>query len=42
MVEECRKGPPGAHVAQIDHRDASPAEVRLRRGDEMFSVLGTA
>ena len=41
MIEACRAGPPGAFVEAVDHRDASPAEVRLRRGDELFSVLGT-
>ncbi len=42
MVEACRAGPSEAVVEAIDHRDASPEEVRLRRGDEMFSVLPTA
>ncbi len=42
MVEACRTGPAGAFVEAVDHRDASPGEVRLRRGDELFSVLGTA
>jgi acylphosphatase len=42
MVEACRTGPAGAFVAAVDYRDASPAEVRLRRGDELFSDLGTA
>jgi acylphosphatase len=42
MVEACRIGPSGAFVATVDHRDASPDEVRLRRGDELFSVLSTA
>ena len=42
MVEACRTGPAAALVEAVDHRDASPAEVRLRRGDELFSVLGTA
>ena len=42
MVEACRTGPAGAFVEAVDCRDASPAEVRLRRGDELFSVLPTA
>jgi acylphosphatase len=42
MVEACRIGPAAALVATVDHRDASPDEVRLRRGDELFSVLATA
>jgi acylphosphatase len=42
MVEACRTGPSSAYVEAVDHREASPVEVRLRRGDEMFSVLPTA
>ena len=42
MVEACRGGPPGAFVDGVDQRDANPGEVRLRRPDELFSVLPTA
>ncbi len=42
MVAACRRGPPGARVEALDQREASPGEVRLRRGDELFSVLATA
>lgn len=42
MIEACRRGPAGAFVEALDHREASPGEVRLRRGDELFSVLTTA
>ena len=42
MIGDCRKGPTGARVDLLDHREASPDEVKLRRGDELFSVLGTA
>jgi acylphosphatase len=42
MVEACRSGPSGAFVDAVDHRDANPGEVRLRRPDELFSVLPTA
>jgi acylphosphatase len=42
MVEACRSGPHGAFVEALDQREASPGEVRLRRGDELFSVLATA
>ena len=42
MVEACRGGPAGAFVEAVNHRDANPGEVRLRRPDEMFSVLPTA
>jgi acylphosphatase len=42
MIEACRSGPPGARVDFVDHRDAGPDEAALRRGDELFSVLGNA
>jgi acylphosphatase len=42
MVEACRGGPTGAFVDKVDHRDANPGEVKLRRPDELFSVLPTA
>ena len=42
MVEACRAGPAGAFVDTLDQRDANPGEVRLRRPDELFSVLATA
>ena len=42
MIEECRQGPAGARVDLLDHREARPDEVKLRRGDELFSVLTTA
>jgi acylphosphatase len=42
MIEACRSGPPGARVDFVDHRDAGPDEVALRRRDELFSVLGSA
>ncbi len=41
MIDDCRSGPPGARVDFIDHREAAPDEVALRRRDELFSVLGT-
>jgi acylphosphatase len=41
MIEACRAGPPGARVDFVDHRDAGPDEVALRRRDELFSVLGS-
>ena len=40
MIEACRSGPPGARVDFVDHRDAGPDEIALRRRDELFSVLG--
>jgi acylphosphatase len=42
MIAACRRGPPGARVDGIDQRDAGPAEVVLRRSDELFSMLGSA
>ncbi len=41
MIEACRSGPPGARVDFVDHREAAPEEVALRRRDELFSVLGS-
>jgi acylphosphatase len=41
MIEACRRGPPGARVDFVDHREAGAAELALRRGDELFSVLGS-
>lgn len=39
MIAHCRRGPPGARVEAIDQREATPDEIALRRGDELFSVL---
>jgi acylphosphatase len=39
MIAQCRRGPPGARVETIDQREATPDEIALRRGDELFSVL---
>ena len=39
MIAECRRGPPGAWVETIDQREATPVEIALCRGDELFSVL---
>ena len=41
MIEDCRRGPPGARVDVVDQREAGAAEVALRRRDELFSTLGT-
>jgi acylphosphatase len=41
MIEGCRSGPPGARVDFVDHREASPDEVALRRRGELFSVLAS-
>ena len=42
MIEACRQGPTSADVEVVDHREATSDEVRLRRNDELFSVLPTA
>jgi acylphosphatase len=39
MIEDCRGGPPGARVDALDHREARPDDVALRRRGELFSVL---
>jgi acylphosphatase len=39
MIADCRGGPSGAWIETIDQRDATPDEIALRRGDELFSVL---
>ena len=41
MIELCREGPPGAKVEAIDEREASAADLALRRRGELFSVLGS-
>lgn len=42
MIQSCRRGPYAARVEQIDQRIGSPADFRLRRPGEVFSVLATA
>ncbi len=42
MIAQCRRGPVGARVEAVDQREARPDEIALRRGDELFSVLGGA
>ena len=42
MIAQCRRGPPGAWVDAIYQREATPDEIELRRGDELFSVLRSA
>jgi acylphosphatase len=42
MIAECRRGPPGARVDAVDQREATPDEIALRRGDDLFSVLRSA
>ena len=42
VVDACRRGPPGARVDAVDEREASSAEMGLRRPGERFSVASTA
>lgn len=42
MIEASREGPPAASVSAVHVRDATPAELALRRPGELFSVLPTA
>jgi acylphosphatase len=42
MMEACRRGPYAARVDQIDQREGTSADVRLRRPGDVFSVLPTA
>ena len=41
MIAACREGPPGARVDAIDRRQATPADLALRRPGELFSVVST-
>lgn len=42
MIEDCRSGPHGARVVGVDHREARPDEVALRRCGELFSLLSSS
>jgi acylphosphatase len=41
MLEDCRRGPPGASVTSIDQSEAEPALLQQRRPAERFSILPT-
>lgn len=41
MVEECRRGPPGAWVDGFDHHETDPNDLKRRRAGELFSILAT-
>jgi len=41
MIEACRRGPPSARVDAVDARDATAAELAVRRPGESFSQLPT-
>ena len=41
MIALCRAGPPGARVDAMDQRDADSADLAMRRGGELFSVVET-
>jgi acylphosphatase len=40
-IEACRRGPFSAHVSALDQRDGTEADLAVRAGGEMFSVLPT-
>lgn len=42
MTAACRRGPFAAQVVELDQRDGSEADLKVRAGGEMFSVLPTA
>jgi acylphosphatase len=41
MIRSCRRGPPGARVDAVEHREAEAEELAPRRAGERFSVLAT-
>jgi acylphosphatase len=41
MIEDCRRGPPGARVDGLEARDAAPDRLGLRYRGERFSELPT-
>jgi acylphosphatase len=41
MIDACRRGPESARVEAVDVRDAGPADLALRQGDDGFTVLLT-
>ena len=42
IVEACRRGPYSARVEQIDQRDGTADELKLRAPGDVFSMLPTA
>ena len=42
MIELCRDGPRGAQITAVDQREASSADLALRRTGDLFSVLATS
>jgi acylphosphatase len=42
MLNECRRGPPAARVAEVQEDDGDAALLQQRRSGERFSVLPTA
>ncbi|HEU5019722.1 MAG TPA: acylphosphatase [Pseudolabrys sp.] len=41
VIECCRRGPFAARVETIDQRPGGPADIKLRRPGDLFSVLPT-
>jgi acylphosphatase len=42
VVEACRRGPYSARIEQIDQRDGTEDELKLRAPGDVFSMLPTA
>jgi len=42
IIEACRRGPYSARVEQIDQRDGTEDELKLRAPGDVFSMLPTA
>jgi acylphosphatase len=42
IIEACRRGPYSARVEQIDQRDGTEDELKLRAPGDVFSMLSTA
>jgi len=41
VIEACRRGPFNARVDTLDQREGTEDEIKLKRGDELFSELST-
>lgn len=41
LIAACHIGPPGGHVGALDQREASEADLTLRKPGELFSFLHT-
>jgi acylphosphatase len=41
VLAACRRGPPSSGVRAVEQREASPAQLAMRRSGERFSLLPT-